>query len=130
MQDFKPNHVLLAIYKIRITKHYPELPEFTNKWACGHNVQLEQRSGRSRSHSHIVCRWQLNPKKLTISLFLFWYWCPTSLQRIYPDASDICWRCHYAKGSLLHIWWECPQILDFWDKIIQLYTTVTGRVNP
>lgn len=39
-----------------------------------------------------------------------------------PDAasSDL------AKGSLLHIWWECPPVYDFWDVIFQLYTRVTG----
>lgn len=56
------------------------------------------------------------------------YRCPMSLHHIYPDASDICCRCHSAKGSLLHFWWECPQIYEFLDWIMQLYTTVTRGI--
>lgn len=34
------------------------------------------------------------------------------------------------RGSLLHIWWECPLIHDFWAQILRLYTTVTGAIAP
>lgn len=34
------------------------------------------------------------------------------------------------KGSMLHIWWNCPKIRRFWNKIFQIVSKVTGLLVP
>lgn len=36
-----------------------------------------------------------------------------------------CWRCSAKEGSLLHIWWECPLIQNFWKEIHRLRVQIT-----
>lgn len=48
---------------------------------------------------------------LLVSLF--------DVNRINTDTLDMCWPCLSARGFLLHIWWECPPIYDFWDLILR-----------
>lgn len=59
-----------------------------------------------------------------------WYRCLTVLHRMYPNISDLYWHWHSAKGSLLHIWWECPSVHDFWSMVLQFYTQATGVIVP
>lgn len=42
-----------------------------------------------------------------------WYRVPADLARIYPSVSDQCWRKCGLRGTLLHIWWECPLIQPY-----------------
>lgn len=42
---------------------------------------------------------------------------PDVLHAIFPTSSDRCWRCQGRKGTLIHIYWECPLITPFWDKV-------------
>lgn len=46
-----------------------------------------------------------------------WYRVPADLARIYPSVSDQCWRGCGHRGTLLHIWWECPLIKSYWKDI-------------
>lgn len=54
-----------------------------------------------------------------------WYRTPSKIHKFFPHVSDRCWRCGSARGSLLHIWWECPPITDFWKKVHTILKTVT-----
>lgn len=40
--------------------------------------------------------------------------------------SDCRWRCNAAPGSMLHIWWDCPLLLPFWESIFTLYNNLAG----
>lgn len=113
-----------------LKKNHPELPEFTNKWAFDLNVEIGVEEWEKSFTLTNCLSLATKAQETSYKLVSCWYRCPTSLQRIFPDALYNCWRCHSAKGSLLHIWWECPQICKFWDSIMQLYTIVTGEVIP
>lgn len=55
-----------------------------------------------------------------------WYRTPNVLHRIYPQMSDVCWRCHEAEGTILHIFWECPRIRECWEMVAETIKTITG----
>lgn len=54
-----------------------------------------------------------------------WYKNPTLLQKFYADLPDTCWRCQSERGSLLHLWWACPLIQNFWSAVHCNFTQVT-----
>lgn len=63
-------------------------------------------------------------------ILTWWYRYPTLLRRMYPSKSDCCWRYNAAPGTMLHIWWDCPMLLPFWENIITLYNRLTGSNVP
>ena len=42
-----------------------------------------------------------------------------------PQISDSCWRCGREKGTLVHIWWQCSHIAQYWEKVIRLIRQIT-----
>lgn len=55
-----------------------------------------------------------------------WYLVPTWLAKIYLDASPLCFRGCVQEGSMLHIWWTCPKVKQYWIRIFSLVYSVTG----
>lgn len=55
------------------------------------------------------------------------YYCKVSLHKFYPDVSPLCDKCKSAEGSLLHSFWECPLIQQFWSSIFFFYSAVYQR---
>ena len=55
-----------------------------------------------------------------------WYRTPAVLHRIYPETSEVCWRCLEAEGTLVHIWWECRKIQEFWQMTLKTIEKITG----
>lgn len=50
-----------------------------------------------------------------------WYRDPMTLHKMFPTASKACWRCGDPLGTYVHVWWECPNVTPFWDKIFTIY---------
>lgn len=54
-----------------------------------------------------------------------WYFTPDRLHAWYPDTTDVRWRCGTDKGTMLHIWWDCPLLHSFWDKVCAQIHAIT-----
>lgn len=68
----------------------------------------------------------INHKEIMRKIHLRWYLTPNRLLHIKPDASDLCWRKCGARGTQLHMWWQCPITRTFWQKIDKLLTELFG----
>lgn len=55
-----------------------------------------------------------------------WYLVPTRITKFYPHSSPLCFRGCGHIGSLLHTFWECPKIREFWNGIFYLIRKTTG----
>lgn len=49
---------------------------------------------------------------------------PQKGKKLFHTASDTC-CCSKETGSFMHIWWRCPPILDYWDKITKWIKHIT-----
>lgn len=54
-----------------------------------------------------------------------WYRTPSLLHTFSPTIPDTCWRCGKAKGTMLHVWWECDLIQPYWKEVHDLITHIT-----
>lgn len=54
-----------------------------------------------------------------------WYFTPARLHAWYPGTSEVCWRCGAEKGTMMHIWWECSHIRNFWDEVCSRIHAIT-----
>lgn len=65
-----------------------------------------------------------------LKVFTRWYLTPTRLSAMYPSTSPLCFRGCQLRGSMLHVWWECPKIRSFWNKIFHIASKITGLAIP
>ncbi|CAI9565753.1 unnamed protein product, partial [Staurois parvus] len=54
-----------------------------------------------------------------------WYITLSVAHRLSGDNSPLCWRVHGGRGTMYHIWWECPRIQEYWEKILNLIRKIT-----
>lgn len=59
----------------------------------------------------------INHREIVRKIHLRWYLTPTRLRHIKVDASELCWRNCGARGTHLHMWWECPVTAVFWQEV-------------
>lgn len=77
----------------------------------------------TRAHKGIVT---ISLIEANVKVLMRWYLVPTRLAVMFPTSSPLCFRACQALGSMLHIWWGCPKIRGFWNKIFYLIRRVTG----
>ena len=39
--------------------------------------------------------------------------------------TNLCWRCQKEEGTLLHIFWNCERVKDFWKMISEVIEEIT-----
>lgn len=55
-----------------------------------------------------------------LKLVTRWYLVPNRLARMYATASSDCFRGCLLRGSMLHVWWECPKMRVFWNRVFSM----------
>lgn len=89
------------------------------------STELWQKALRTPSHLfHCTSHW-----KSLLKLFHRWYYLPDRLAKIYSSTSPNCWRGCDSRGSLHHIWWECPHIKNYWKKVMNLIYSLCDISN-
>lgn len=56
-----------------------------------------------------------------------WYNTPVKLQKFFPSCSGRFWRCQGDRGTILHIFWTCPRLEEFWKTIQHTVQKFTER---
>ncbi|KAJ0062603.1 hypothetical protein NL108_018597 [Boleophthalmus pectinirostris] len=46
---------------------------------------------------------------------------------MFPDSSDLCYKCQKYKGTLVHLFWECEYIQQFWRHVHAVTQQFTGK---
>ena len=54
----------------------------------------------------------------------------SKLHSFKSNIPDTCIKCKQQKGSLFHCMWECPLILSFWQKVLNLASRIIGKEVP
>lgn len=66
-------------------------------------------------------------QETNFKIFSRWYNTPRKLQRFFPSTSGLCWRCGGDRGTILHIFWDCPLLEQYWKIIQQTIQNFTER---
>uniref|UniRef100_A0AAR2IMM0 Reverse transcriptase domain-containing protein n=1 Tax=Pygocentrus nattereri TaxID=42514 RepID=A0AAR2IMM0_PYGNA len=57
----------------------------------------------------------------------------SKLAKLYPNTDPTCLRCKKDPGTLSHMFWTCPQLLDFWMGIFNTFShiwNINFKPNP
>lgn len=121
LQTDPPTHVVSQLYYLLHMVSNPDLPPYTLAWKedLGHSISpVDLQKCFILTHKTSLAS---KAQEKGFKLLTHWYRCPSTLQWINPALPDTCWRCLSSKGTLLDIWWECPPVRRFWQKILDLY---------
>lgn len=64
-------------------------------------------------------------QELCYKILTWWYRVPSLLNKIYPERTNTCWRCGEAEGNMLHIFWSCGKLGEFWSKVRDIIGQLT-----
>ncbi|CAH2305468.1 Hypothetical predicted protein [Pelobates cultripes] len=128
----KPKALSLC-YNILLNAVAMKTPNYEQQWHTEYDSSpsgntwlqsLNALKGITNCYSHLEAH-----KKLVYR----WYLTPSKLHKIYPSVSEKCWRCGGAKGTMFHIWWECPVLAPLWGHvkdILELLNITTVTLDP
>lgn len=122
-----PRHTLSLIYQLVLGNIYTSLPKYTKIWSGELGREMTEAEWEKAFLFTNKSSISSYTREKNYKLMSRWYRVPTSLKVMYPLASDICWRCNSAKGTYIHIWWECDVLFPFWTHIFQIYTEIYDK---
>ena len=69
-------------------------------------------------------------QELNYKILTRWYYTPARLNIFFPEMSDRCWRGCGEKGTMLHTFWGCPIIRQFWETVRRITQEFTEYQIP
>lgn len=76
------------------------------------------------THKSSICA---KTQETNYNILSRWYRTPALLHKFFPMGSDLCWCCRAEKGTLLHVFWSCPRLTDFWRTIREMVQKFTDH---
>lgn len=55
------------------------------------------------------------------------YLTPDRVAHFKPNCSSMCFRGCQVKGTMLHIWWQCPVVNKIWNRISKLISNIMSK---
>ena len=126
-------HSLSQMYSIWVDLEAPKKLPYIQAWERELGVKFsETQKTKIFNFVHkasLATRYQEGGYKILTR----WYKTPVVLKRIFPETSDRCWRCGEEEGTMLHVFWTCPKLKDFWKMVrdtIKDVLDIELGVNP
>lgn len=113
-------HILSLVYKKLIGTRRGTTPDFIKKWARDLEIELtEQQISKllALTHKSSMC---CNVQETGYKIITRWYRTPRILKKMFPQQSNVCWRCGEMEGTILHIFWNCSRIRGFWSRVREI----------
>lgn len=110
-------HILSQTYSLLNTpKEKPQLPCLT-RWEKDLNCMFSAVQKQCIITLALKTSLCIKTQETNFKLLPRWYLTPSRLHKCFPSASNHCWRCGEEEGTLLHIFWSCPRLKDFWGEV-------------
>lgn len=55
------------------------------------------------------------------------YLTPVRLHKIFPNASQLCFKCKSNIGTVMHVFWDCDMIKTYWKEIHKAVQKIIGK---
>lgn len=55
------------------------------------------------------------------------YYSPVRLQKMFPETSNLCYKCNTHRGTFIHLFWSCDHIQTFWKGVHSVIQEVIGK---
>ncbi|KAM8960733.1 transmembrane protein 132D [Pelodytes ibericus] len=125
-----PLHGVSLLYRFLISELDHTPLKFMGKWEVAFQLDIDQPGWDKILTMVHKCSLHTKVQETFYKLLIHWYQTPVILSKAFADLSDLYWRCGKAPGTLLHIWWECPEIVPFWKQILKIMPKFTDFPPP
>lgn len=122
--DYTPRATSL-LYAWLQRPNIPSADRFRENWSKDLGIEISDRQWQKACILVHKCSLSTRMQETSFKLLSQWYATPAKLNKLYPQTSDLCWRCQKEKGTLLHIWWQCPIIASFWSEVSRIICLIT-----
>ena len=126
-QGTDPRRMIGRIYELLNLHDSASLDNLKIKWEEDLGEQIPEENWQKiirRIHSSSICqRHAVIQFKVVHRL----HWCKAKLSKFKPDIDPLCDRCKQAPADLLHMFWTCPTLHDFWKSVIDTLSKVIGQ---
>lgn len=121
-------HVVSATYGILLDLVSPSAQPFIQGWAA--ELQTSFTDG-DRDRAFLLthtCSIASYAQEKNYKVLTRWYCCPVTLHFLNSSIADVCWRCQDSRGTMFHIWWDCPLIEPFWHSVNTEYNKIESSL--
>lgn len=126
-QEERPVHVLSKVYKILNDESQDQVISYIKKWEEELGIEIHRKKWEKAIAVTHKLSVSSKHQERNYNILARWYKCPKDLHRMNPTIEKECWRCQASLGTMSHIWYYCPKILPFWQKIFEIYRAMTGN---
>ncbi|CAH2297171.1 Hypothetical predicted protein [Pelobates cultripes] len=104
------------------------LPKFTKAWEDELSMALTREKDKQLSLKYSTLLYATHEG--SYERISRWHLTPSQIQHFFANASKKCWRCDQAGGNLGLIWWTCPLIQTYWDRMGSYIHIITNTLLP
>lgn len=115
------------IYSILTDLEAQERPEYINQWEKEMNLKIDNQKVEKMIEMGYNKAWDMKTIEMNYKLVSRWYMTPVRIHRFHQDRTSLCWRKCGQIATIIHIWWECPIIMEYWKEVLNNIKEITGE---
>lgn len=123
-------HTISLTYQLLLSTPTGYKPPFIIRWERDLGIQLTEKQVERVLFFTFKTSICSNHQEAGFKILSQWYYTPVRLHRMFPQSSDLCWRCGEEVGTLLHIFWSCKRLTSFWSEVHRIVQKFTDRELP
>lgn len=120
-------HAVSLIYQLLVSPSPDYRPPYINRWERELGLQLTEKQVDRIilfTHKTSICA---RHQEAGYKILSRWYYTPEKIHRMFPQCTDLCWRCGEKDGMLLHVFWSCRILQPFWAEVHRITQKFTDR---
>ena len=115
------------IYRSLFKRDELEIPKYILKW----ERELDAPRGKT-SVTRIIkmthtSATDVRTAEMNLKCLKGWYATPDKTSNYREGQSADCWRGCAVRGTMAHLWWDCPIIKNYWKKILPLIKVIIKK---
>uniref|UniRef100_A0A8C5QG16 Reverse transcriptase domain-containing protein n=1 Tax=Leptobrachium leishanense TaxID=445787 RepID=A0A8C5QG16_9ANUR len=111
-----PPHSISLFYGLLQSLSTPPT-QFCGKWEASFRITLKDEDWSKIYTLAHCCTPSTRIQEVNYKILYRWYRTPDRLSHFSGGGGDLCWRCSAPHADHLHIWWSCPKVQLFWERI-------------
>lgn len=116
------------LYNLLLSNFVPASDHLRATWSEDLNMEIDEEMWQSilkRIHSSSICaRHQIIQCKVVHRV----HWSKSKLARIFPGTDSNCVKCSLGPANLIHMFWTCPALSQFWKSVFDSLSAITSAL--
>lgn len=119
-----------ALYKLLIQSLPDNTVSTKLQWEKDIGSTLTEEQWNTITRKLSLCSKCVHYKIIQIKIFHRAYVTPTTLKKMNPNVSELCWHGCGQIGTLGHLLWSCPSVKKLWDSVIEFMEDTLNLIIP